>query len=595
MSSDLSRDAGLELELMERQLYGDRVGTPLPLPWLEESFAAPRPFWELIKRVHDRSHRLPAKSVPFVEYDFYTDIVRRVAGETPALIWYGTEAVRRSLSYAELAARADQLAATWSAAGAAAGQVACIVLPVGATFAVALLAALKLGLVVSVLPPGGRAFIARRLAALAAEHLITSQVYATLFPRWEGSRLSVDDGGAAALAGGDEAAVRPCGYPSGSPCALLFDPCVPGDELAAPVPLSADAAYLFPLRDALLAMGLRPRQVLAAAGLHAQETQPALLLSCLLVGATYLHLELEDLERDPGALLNQPLRALALDERARDLLLRRPLPALGERCGHWIRNPGGSRHLEPWQRFIAANGLDNAWALNVKWDAARGGCTLFSPRRRGLAHAEVLPAAGAAWRLGDLIDPAQPAGGDHGAVFLAGPEAAVDDGTATASVISRHGGLWYFGGSLGVGRQGRHYPLAEVLAALTAPADLPPLSLCDVPRGGDGGDPLIVLIVFVGHEALDQAALRRTLQQRVQGAMGDEFLPDRIVFFELLPRYLDDGEIDHAWCRDQYVRGELYRKAGDELHGCITGLRQRIVEPARRAAEQAPAETEDDR
>jgi hypothetical protein len=53
--------------------------------------------------------------------------------------------------------------------------------------------------------------------------------------------------------------------------------------------------------------------------------------------------------------------------------------------------------------------------------------------------------------------------------------------------------------------------------------------------------------------------------------MGEGFVPDRIEVFPLRPRFID-GRVDTAWCRSEYLSGNLGKKARSELFVSLARL-----------------------
>jgi len=267
---------------------------------------------------------------------------------------------------------------------------------------------------------------------------------------------------------------------------------------------------------------------------------------------------------------------VGIDERTRDALLRHPSP-IGERIGHWFRDPTTSQQFELWQRFVGEVGLQRTWSANLKWEAAHGGCTLFSLRRQGQVHFEVLPGAGVAWRLADPAHPGRESVTGHGLLAVIPPGAEEPAPVATAAIIARHGSGWVFAGSQENTRRGVYYPAGEVLEAIEGAPGCLGASLCFAPLLGGETASVAVLMVFVGRAGpVDDAQLRQILERRIRQEMGAEHLPDRIQFFPLAPRRDEAGAIDHAWCRSQYLTGSLSSKSKDELFGCISLLRERL-------------------
>ena len=566
----------LDLDVLEKLLFARDEEAPGVRSWLAESHRDPLAFWKSLKDAQDHLSPLPAKSTPFGEYDFYHDlVVRNLSVEAPAFCWYDSELRGGAVTYGELADAANRRASTWQRGGATAGDVICVVRPVGVDFVVSIVAALKLGLVLSVLPPSGRRFVATRLAALDPAWVDTEEIHRPLIP-WPDRVLS------GVARGGQPEADRSASYSSGSVAALLFDPASPEGHL--PRPLTADALFLGPLRDGLVALGLRRGQAAAAPGIPYLQAQPALLLACLLSGGTYVHLESGDVQRDPSLLVARPLRAVGIDETTRDALLRHPQP-LGERIGHWFRDPATSQQTELWQRFVGDLGLQRSWSANLKWEAAHGGCTLFSLRRQGQAHFEVLPAAGTTWRLANPAHPERESVTGHGLLAISPLGAEKPVPVATASIVARHGAGWVFAGSQENTRRGVYYPAREVLEAIEGMPGCLGASVCFAPLFGRDIASVAVLMVFVSRtDAVDDTQLRQLLERRIRQEMGAEHLPDRIQFFATTPRQDEAGVIDHAWCRSQYLTGSLASKSKDELFGCISLLRERIGQ------ESTPAE-----
>jgi hypothetical protein len=206
---------------------------------------------------------------------------------------------------------------------------------------------------------------------------------------------------------------------------------------------------------------------------------------------------------------------------------------------------------------------------------------LFSPRRRGQPHFDVLPAAGVSWRLSQLASPARPAVGDHGLLALEPLGAEEPSFEPTSSILARQGAGWIFAGSREAARGGQHYPAREVLAELEGASGCLGASVCEVPLlGGDGEVELALLVFATQAAAQDEAALRRELERRIVQELGAELLPDRFCFFPLAPRRDDDGAVDHDWCREQYLSGALFEKSRDPLHRTLAELRERLQVPA---------------
>jgi hypothetical protein len=194
---------------------------------------------------------------------------------------------------------------------------------------------------------------------------------------------------------------------------------------------------------------------------------------------------------------------------------------------------------------------------------------LWSLRRRGKLHLEVLPAAGKPWSLtavGRLDSEGR------------GAEAFGDVGLFTQGkqrphlIVMRSGDELVYSGSQEPRVDGRVYPAAEVARVAAA---LPFVVGAHVvmDRAGSLGQPLRVLVAFTGSRVAS-AAERRTLEIAIQRAIGAEHLPDRVVLVPLSPRR-QGVAVDAKWCESQYAAGLLFHKPRQRVYQLLTQLRER--------------------
>lgn len=551
----------MDLGLIARSLRADGWDAFAPPPWLSQSWQAPEPFFDELVAWHDAAVATPLKSVDGGSYNLFHDLVlRHLDATTPALVWYDGAHRRQSLSFRALAWAAGERANAWHEAGLRAGQRVALVRTFGPELVISLLAALKLGAIISIVAPSGRRLLRARLAALAPAFL---------------DAQPGDDGDAGATvtrlpcpaAGRGGAALEHAhSYAPGQPLALLFDAALAEH---APRTLTADAAWLAALRDGAIALGLRPGDALAAPALPLTSSQPALIFAALASGATLVHLTLDELTEAPELLVEQPLALLGVSVALRELLRRRPTSLAGT-CASWFRDPLESLRLEPWQDFVTATALQAAPALNLAWQSALGGATLFSPRRLGRAHCELLPGAGAAWSLVDLAhaDVAVREGAGRLAFSPRGAPAAI----VTPAILLPHGRGWMCAGAVTALPRGRAFPVAEALATAATVEDCHAATVVFDPSAV--GEPARVVLLCFG-AAVAPAPMR--LHEELEAALGAEQLPDELACFPLFPRRDDDGAPDARWCHQQYRDGALARKSRAELHLLLSRLRQRVV------------------
>ena len=566
-----------EIAEIARQLEQVDVSLASLGSWLEESWRQSTIFNAALGAFHSERTGAPLKSRVGEYYDFYHDLIlRHVPGKRIALRWYEPEKGLVSLSYAELHTQASRRAAAWTSQGAKADATICLIEPIGVELLVSLAAAWRLGLVVSLLPPYGRMFLRERLGRLAPDHIATRPRYLSLLGTHQAIVLS--DAGLAAPPGRESSHT----YGPGEPFARLFSPLV--DPPEQPVPLLVDTAYTGALRDALLLHRLRPGEQLAAPGFDPLQVLPALLMSTLLAGAAYLHLDLDDLAADPGLLRQAELRVLGVSTALRDLLMRQsPSSAVAEgqtqRWACWMRNPEEPLDWDAWNRFIEMHRLATVPTANILIDSAAGGAVLFSPPRRGPLHLEVLPVPGRDWALLDVNGSGQSALGDAG-LFASPPE---DKDRPPYIALARVGRGYRYAGPVTPRHSGRAFPGTEVLAAVRELPFVESAAIVPIALSNGGQQYLFVLLVFTGAEepaitAREAGARSDAILRHLTLRLSAEHTPGRIEFFPLCARRAKDV-IDESWCTTQFLTGALHRKAQMRSYRLLTSLRQTTRAP----------------
>lgn len=564
----------LEAAAIEKSLRLEAQQPCGRLEWLEESYREPGEFWHALKKAFDARVAAPGASSLFSRYNFYHDIiVRNLNNPAPALSWYDVASGFRSVSYREIGNMAAARAGRWTRSGLKPGQTLCIIRFVCLELIVEMMAALKAGCRISFLPPQGKGFLQRRLEALQPDYIAIDAMHLPLLSAWTEKVLAEQQ----LREDINPERERSFTYLSGQTVFRSFNPC--GHEPHIPTDVTSDTAYLCALRDGMIALGLGPGQEYAAPGFHFLETYPALLLAGLLCGATYLHLSPKAVEENPSLVVQQPVKAFGVSRKVRDILLEKHVE-IDSAWESWFRNPAESVDIEQWHFFIRSLKLEKAYAFNLRWDAALGGCSLFSVKREGMAHMNVMPAAGSSWCLGDLSgeDNASPA--DAGVYSVSTPGAPEKEKRATADIMVRNRQEWIFAGINDCHREGRIFPVHEVLETLRVMEARYnfSISVVDVPRIDPGSGHRIVLVVFRGAKTgFDDAGLSSEIRSVITREMGDEFQPDSIEFFPLYPRFLSAAEVDHQWCRSQYLTGSLFRRSRGEIFHCITRLRECIA------------------
>jgi len=562
----------LDMALIDAELQSNEPEKTRRQAWLDESCRHPAKFWRALKRTNDSFFNIPGKSIPYKAYDFYHDIItRNQESRNPALCWYDPVLGWKNLSYSDLGALASQKAEAWRRSGAAPGRKVCIVLHLGPEFLVALIAAFKVGLSISVLPPIGKQFLNRRIEALMPDYIETDRLFLPMIAAWE--EIVLAPVGVSITSTSDSE--KSHAYASGSVLGHLFDPSSHMPHL--PVELACDDIYLNPLRDGTIVLGLRPGQSLAAPGTHFLETQPALIIAVLLSGATFFHIEPQAIRKNPELLCDHPITCMGLDKQLRDLLLQHPV-ALSEKWSCIFRNPAESNDLDLWQQLIKKLDVGDAWCMNLKWDTAVGGCSLFSTKIKGKMHLHVLPSAGVPWVLTDISGNGIPLDDNFGIFSVETTGSPDGELCLTTNILVTDRQEWLYTGSSAKGRKGRHYPIEEVLDAVRGIQHCSLCSISELPEFQNPGHHTYRLLIFIGWRSKIAAEeIIGHIRETLLVEMGAEFIPDKIRIFSLYPRLNEDKLMDYSWCHSQYVSGSLYNKLKDELYRAITRLRRHVA------------------
>ncbi|MFA5984959.1 MAG: AMP-binding protein [Methylococcaceae bacterium] len=561
MSNDNNADpwSAANFALIEASLWQEDQAQPTNTAWLAGSWQDQAHFWKALQVYSDRRKASPSRSTLWKNYDFYHDLLMCHKDQNLAALICFEQGQWHTYSYAELTQTVNALAATWEQLGVQAGDTLAILHPLGAHWFSAMLAGLRLGLVICILPPQGNAFVERRLANLAPQWLAIDPLYRhQLTASWQDKVLPNTLSALAPMR-------RSFEYIGTDSVAQCFDPS--GESIDTPTPVTADSLYLGALRDSIFALGIKPGQVCAAPGWHVLESQPALIMAVLLSGATWLHIELEELEKTPGRLLEQAIDVLGVSRPLRELLQANP-PAGEKPWRYWFRQPAESADYSLWQEFIQTQQLQQVYAGNVLWSTVRGGAMLFSARYRGQIPLRIMPAAGKTWQLAIIEAPELPNVAGWGRIALGKADEDKIIWSDTPYILAPYRTTWTYLGQYPRGRAARTYPSQEVVDLLAPQVAY--LAIVETPIYS-GDDPRQVLLVF-GNNIDTQA-----LHKHIESELGAEFLPDRIECLPLLPKLDKAGGADQAWCQQHYESGELYRRVRSPVFLCSSALKQMIL------------------
>jgi hypothetical protein len=545
------------------------------LSWLNDSYGDGLEFWRSLKNAADDLFPVKTTSALFQRYNLYYDfLLRNLNSPAPAFIFYEANSGFKNLSYRELHERALEKTALWKSLGVDEQQTVCVIRTIGVELIVELAAALQIGCRVVFLPPLGRSYLQKRLALLGPARISCAKIHLSLLSDVFREKILTEASKENKINGERGVFFT---YLPGRSVYAVFDPCT--EKLPIVKDIKSDAVYLGALRDGLIALGLGPGKIYAAPGFHFLETCPWFFLAGLLCGATYLHLTPQDIKENPQVTVAKKINVFGVSKTVRDILLEKPVNADGV-WQTWFRNPAESADLDQWHHFSRSLNLSKSYSFNMRWNAAAGGCHLFSVRRKGSAHTGVLPSSGMNWQLAALSGTGEESLSDFGVLAVLPPGSpAGDEKITTGDMIVKKGNEWLFLGVEFLNREGRFYPADEILDVLKKAVKNVYFSLSAVPAAEPAGHVLISLLVFCGNEKkISRERILKNIREIIAEEMGDEFQPDKVELFSLYPRFTQDGEVNHEWCRAGYLTTDLRKKAKDEVYMNITRMRSFLIQ-----------------
>jgi hypothetical protein len=543
----------LDLRAITETLRGGKATEGWVASWLPVSHGDPEAFTEVMYAYAGARRGSIFKSRPRDGYDLYHDAVTALLGRRRTALLGREGEGWTSVSFESLHARCNALAAAWLDEDAAPGQSVAVVASPGIDQAVGLLTAFRLGMLPTLIPPLGPAFVRDALARCEAERVATAGRHRMLV----GAQKEALPITAGARGTGPTGSFT---YPAGKPAARLLTPF--GTAENGVVEVTARTLLDGAVRDALFAYTLDAQDTLAAPGFDPVQHEPALLLAPLVVGATRAYLDERDLASEPELLGQLGVTTLGLHRSVRDRWTseqRRLPPAVRL----WFRSLTDVVDGDRWDAFWKAIPTPKQPGCSVVSGAAAGGVGLFSAPSTAAPSTRVWPAPGISWTLGELGASQVGALNDTGVFLIRRGEEA--DPAFLQAVIGRWGEGFVYGGSLDVGPDAHPYPCA---LAEQAVGGLPAVKhAAAFPAPGRWlNESRVVLLVFVeGRRPGEQPPVTLPeIEKLLRRELGPRLLPDRIEVLPLRPRLLD-GVVDRAWCRSQYLTGSLHRKARSEV------------------------------
>lgn len=528
--------------------------------WLPKTYAEPELFQQALY-AHANLRRRGIRSAPDHAIELYDDCVLAHVGQNKKALVVRNHGVDASVSYDELDARTGGLMLAWQRQGVCAGQCVCILIEVGVEYAVALLTAVRMGLVVCCLPPWGATFLRNRVEALEPDYVVaTTRQLVDLRPL-ELTALS--------LSAPRESSTETHSYAPDEPVLRSFS-AFGSAELEA-VEVAAGPLHGALLRDGFLVWALDGKDVVAAPDFDPRVLQPTALLSTLLAGATWSEWRVAELTKDPKLLEAHAVTLLGASQTLANWILDvGKWPAGGVRA--WFRSLTCPIDFSTFSALGQLSAKADVAAFNLGYCAATGGVLLAGPPNREPLGLQAWPPAGEPWELAEVGASGLQALNDSG-VYTSQRNGKAAPG-APQLLLTRGAEGYLCAGAIDTGPEATAYPIEEVSKVVERLPGVRYASVVVSP-GSTANQARVTLIAFVNvvgpNEAASPAVTVPELQQRIEREMGARFLPTRVEIFALRPR-LSDGVLDHGWCRSQYLSGALTTKADQELFQLLSRL-----------------------
>jgi hypothetical protein len=570
--SSVSDPRRLDIRAIVEVLRGGRADGAFLRGFLPATYQAPEQFRGAL---HAHAARRPVglESRPGEGYDIYCDCLVVHLGKSRRAFVSTAGAADAEVSHESLHLRAGALAAAWKRAGVEALQSIAVVMPVGVDYLVALLAALRLGAVISAVAPVGGAFVRDQLARLGPDHTTVTEEHRYML-------------------GDDAGAMLPLSWSSieEAPTSHVYGPADPvlrilspfGETAAEAIEVSAAALHEGLLRDGLVIFGLDETDTLAAPGFDAAQFQPHLVLATLAAGAAYAELAPEDVLADPRLLDRLGVTVLGVRRDLRDILLQSGGSTVPRAARAWFRSLTDVLDVDRWDALARSLWARKIPGFGVVASVAAGGVHLFSPPSSPAIVPRCWPAPGRSWRLTELAAGGLPA---LNAVGTYTP--LLDDEPDFAGlprlILVREADGFVMAGAIELGRDAQSYPTSLVARVVESEPAVRYASVV-VAAANTANDAKIVVIAFVEDERGPNGENTLPIGEHaiaalIEREMGKALVPDRIEIFPLRPRLNADGAPDGAWCRRQYLGGTLHAKARSELFVLMSRLGYILAAP----------------
>lgn len=504
-----------------------------------------------------------SKSFPQKTVDLYADcLLRHVSRDDASLRWF-EEGKQQEATFSELHLAVMACAECWHGNRISQGSRIAILSASPFNRTVALIAGFRLGLKVSLIPVTGPLMLQQHLQRLSPDYLHCDSAYESWIQESTPSTL-VNRTVSLPLGASDS-----FHYQKDEIVLRLLDPY--SECEGAVIEIAAGFLLERLLHDALLILELDRGHSYAGMSPISNGVAPFPELSTLLVGATYFFIEPSDWHSHAGTLLQSSFDIIAIPGQARNALIDSGFKADLNLWKRWIRNPTECLDYQSWREFGDATGLGEIPHADLLYSLQMAGISLGQPWNTDFLNMGLHAPAGAAFHLGDLINPEAPSALNHGRLCGVTLVDEVSTILPTPFMLTRFDGSFRFVGLYPPGRQGKAYPISSVIEVLqTSEAQH---AVIERP-GAEGVESktYFILIAFNEERTEDELALV------IKTSLGEAALPDEMVKVPLYPRLQPNGKVDLDWVSRLYFRGDLILRAEREFYRAMGVLKQRVYQ-----------------
>ena len=550
--------------------YETRSATPSDL--ILASYDAPDAYFE---GLHEYFGKMGyhSQTVVLERYALYWDLIEAKCGhKSPALSVYQEDLNWQSFSYDAIHLRVNQLAIRWADAGVGQGSTVTLLVPMGYQFLLGLLTGLKLGASIGWVSPDGPTYIKHRLDRLGSEFIAANHRH---YPNLEGTHLDFD------RVGSDQIKSVPptIQYEAEAIALRLLSPL--SQERDTLIELTASQLYHRVLNDLIVVLELNAADRVSMPGLDPSQFQPWGLITTLLAGGTYLHVDAKTLRETPNAWTDYRPTVLGLNDSTRKQF-REHFAAISDSLRLWFRDISETLDWQAWDDFQTGFETQRPWGINLLVNAAFGGTLFFSPRADRVPPIDVTVAPGLPWTLLDQSGPGETRRRSTG--LYAAPDSGLTEDHHGRLLLSQpKPAELYFIGTIDGVSGARTYPVKEVKEVVCA---LPSVSAClvlQLDRLMDVSDVPVNLLIFLNralrphYTPKELTNLKAKIREVIEFELGPSFVPSQITLSHAYPES-SDGTLDESWAQSQFYRGFLELKEEMPIFSTLSALRTLIDE-----------------